>query len=146
MHDEASLDKKGRFVLHDEQRQSDGLGDVSISCPKCASRHGSMLESVHEQGSSKLAAPPHTMEVKGWLFLAVGSALALIALHPGMTWRGGAFAALATGAAAMGSWAALFNIRRLPVLRDRWERSVMCSRCGHVFMDPDVTLAGREGS
>ena len=95
-----------------------------------------MLEWVYEQGSLKLAAPPDAMEVKGWLFLAVGSALALIALHPGMTWRGGAFAALAMVAAAMGSRAALFNIRRLPILRDRWKKSVMCSRCGHIFLIP----------
>jgi len=145
MHDDASLETKGRFVLHSEQQQSDGLGDMSISCPKCASRNGSMLESVYENGSSKRSAPPDAMEVKGWFFLALGSALALVALHPGMSWRGAAFALVATGAATMGSLATLYNLHRLPILRNRWKKSVMCSRCGHVFMYPDVTLAKREG-
>lgn len=133
MRDEASPDQKGRFVLHDDQPEPDGPGVVTISCPKCASRNGSTLESVYENGAPKQAAPPETMEVNGWLYLALGSALALAAIHPGMTWRGGAFAAIAASAAMMGIRATLFNTRRLPLLRDRWEKSVMCSRCGHVF-------------
>jgi hypothetical protein len=131
MHDDASLETEGRLVLH--ELPPAGPEDVSFSCPKCASRSGSMLEEAYRTGSSKRASPPEKREVKGWLFLGLGAALALVALQPGSAWIGDSFAAIAIAAAVVGSLASLFNLRRLPSLLDDWRKSVMCSRCGHVF-------------
>jgi hypothetical protein len=134
MRGEASLDDKGRFVVRDEQRGPRPMEDMSFSCAKCASRSGSTLETVYHERPSTQSAPPAEMEVKGWLFLGLGSGLALAGLQPGFNWSGYAFGMLALVAAIMGIRATLYNRRRLPLLRIRWEKSAMCSRCGHVVV------------
>lgn len=133
MHDEASPCDKGRFDLHDERQWLGAARDAGFSCPKCASRSGSMLDTVYRNGASEQWAPPREMEVKGWLFLGLGSAFALMAqAEPG--WMRDTLAAIATGAALIGCRATLYNIRRLPGIRDCWRKSAMCPRCGHVFL------------
>jgi hypothetical protein len=131
--DEASLENKGRFVL-DDDKQGTRTNDANFSCPKCASPYSSMLETVYREGLPRQVAPPIEREVKGWLLLGFGSALALAALQPELGWMRDAFAGTTIGAAVMGFRATLYNIRWLPRVRGRWENSAMCKRCGHVFL------------
>jgi hypothetical protein len=112
---------------------------MRVTCPKCTSTDVRKLSLVHGSepaALSKLAAPPAKKRWALWALASVVCALPAIAnaRQPGATTIiTTALAALAAGFAFNG-W--MYNARVHPALLDRWQHSLMCSRCGEMFTAP----------
>jgi hypothetical protein len=105
---------------------------MAVSCPKCASQDGVKLPLAHRHGLMD-PHPPDTREVKFWILVAFGSVVGLADVNPQISLPGLALLSLLIVAGVMAYRAQIYNLRRLPSLKQQWENSTMCSRCGHVF-------------
>jgi hypothetical protein len=117
---------------------------MAISCPKCASRDAYSLSLIHRDGGasrhaasvlSRAAAPPRKRSIAGRMLLTTlsGAALAFSLRGRGAFGLGtGLVAAVFVACIVLVMKARRYNAEH-PVRLSRWERSVICARCGAVF-------------
>lgn len=105
-----------------------------ISCPKCASRDAMSVEFLYRRGSAAHVPPPKRRDYSGWVLLATGSALLMLATLSLAPLASAAFGAVSGAAAWVAHSIHTYNLRRLPELHAQWTHSLMCSSCGEVFV------------
>ena len=122
---------------------------TETSCPRCGSIDVRRLSLIHQIGLtsgpepkgstqrtlSRYAAPPKPKPAVMWTLLALASiTIAVTTRTPAgsRAWVVGAVGAIAMLFAVR---AAHFNTRVYPNLRQLWEHSYMCARCGEVFAE-----------
>jgi hypothetical protein len=140
----------GRFItgfrrptIKTDQRRA----AVTLACPKCASVDARSVvviyrETLFKAGSRQLqsrtplardAVPPRRRNVVGWLLVTLILATAFLFELSSF----GMGTIVLGGLALTGVWMThhirAYNATDLPDLMKRWERSVMCNRCGHVY-------------
>ena len=118
---------------------------MSLACPKCASIDARSIVQVYGEARrprtplSREATPPRKRNVVAWLILTVVLAAAFVFELSSL----GVGTIVLGGLALTGGWMTqhvrAYNATALPDLMRRWERSVMCNRCGHVFVRSEST-------
>jgi hypothetical protein len=118
---------------------------VTLTCPKCASVDARSVVLVYREVGrprrqlSRQAAPPRKRNVTAWLLLTLVLATAFVLELSSF----GVGAVVLGGLALSGGWMTrhfrAYNVADFPDLMKRWERSVMCNRCGHVYTRPEST-------
>ena len=121
--------------------------NVTICCPKCASSEGRSVEALYtesktpdkEQSSigadlSRQTAPPERRHPAFWISLTI-----LFTILSAITLKSlSQTAAALTACAILSGWMAHeaieYNRADLPRLLDYWHHSIMCARCGQVFV------------
>lgn len=113
---------------------------MPLACPKCASIDARNIAQVYGEARrprtplSPEAAPPRRRNVAAWLTLTLLLAAAFVLELSSL----GVSTIVLGGLALSGGWMThhvrAYNATDLPDLMKRWERSVMCNRCGHVFV------------
>lgn len=116
---------------------------MTIACPKCASVDARSIVLVYREVArprtqlSRQAAPPRKRNVTAWLVLTLILATAFVSELSSF----GVGAVVLGGLALSGGWMTrhlrAYNVADFPNLMKRWERSVMCNRCGHVYSSAD---------
>ena len=119
------------------------------SCPRCGSAEVRRLSLIHATGLpttarngrhaqtalSRHAAPPTKRHAALWSSLAVVS-MAVLSANLDTAATGTAVIGVVTVVSAIFALRATrYNARVYPELRQLWDRSFMCARCGGVFSD-----------
>ena len=120
---------------------------MTISCPKCASRDGRSVESIYCQCTSaqestslttirlsRKAAPPSPRHPLAWQVLAAVFAIAGLSALRSDVAASAAFTTCAILSGWMARDALRYNNADLPRLLDYWHHSLMCTRCGEMFI------------
>lgn len=85
------------------------------------------------------AAPPRRRNTIAWLTVTLVLAMAFVVELSSF----GVGAALLGGLALSGGWMTqhvrAYNSTDFPDLMKRWQQSVMCNRCGHVFVQSELS-------
>ena len=118
-----------------------------ISCPKCASSEGRSIEAIYCECQSVemwspperehlavQSAPPEPQHTALWM---VVTALCALLCAGSASFRDGsslAFAACTLLSGVMTQQAIRYNRRDFPRLLDHWHKSLMCTRCGEVYV------------
>lgn len=113
---------------------------MPLACPKCASIDARSIVLVYREARrprtplSREAAPPRRRNVAAWLVLTLVLAAAFVFELSSL----GVSTIVLGGLALSGGWMTqhmrAYNATELPDLMKQWERSVMCNRCGHVYL------------
>jgi len=113
---------------------------MPLACPKCASIDARSIVQVYGEARrprmplAREATPPRRRNVAAWLVLTLALAAAFVFELSSL----GATTIVLGGLAVSGGWMThhvrAYNTTDLPGLMKRWERSVMCNRCGHIFV------------